>query len=60
MTPLFSVIIPNWNGAKFLPTCLDALARQTYPHLEIIIADNASSDGSQELIQSRYPAVQLL
>jgi GT2 family glycosyltransferase len=60
VTALFSVIIPNWNGAKFLPTCLDALARQTHPRVEVIVADNASSDGSQGLIRSRYPGVQLI
>jgi GT2 family glycosyltransferase len=47
---LLSVVIPNWNGARFLPACLDALAAQTYPHLEVIVADNASTDGSQALI----------
>ncbi len=57
---LLSVIIPNWNGAQFLPTCLDALERQTYPNIEIIIADNDSHDGSQTLIQTRYPRVQLV
>ncbi|MFN8526985.1 MAG: glycosyltransferase family 2 protein [Anaerolineae bacterium] len=57
---LLSVVIPNWNGAKFLPTCLDALERQTYPNLQIIIADNDSHDGSQELIRTRYPRVQLV
>lgn len=58
--PLLSIIIPNWNGARFLPTCLDALAKQTYPNLEIIIVDNASHDGSQELIKTRYPHVTLV
>lgn len=57
---LFSVIIPNWNGAKFLPTCLDALGRQTYPNIEVIVADNASTDGSQALLQSQYPQVKLV
>ncbi len=56
----FSIVIPNWNGAKFLPTCLDSLARQTYPHLEIIIVDNASHDGSQALIKKQFPSVLLL
>jgi len=60
MSSLFSVIIPNWNGAKFLPTCLDALAKQTYPHIEVIVADNASQDGSQGLIQKQYPTVKLI
>lgn len=57
---LFSVIIPNWNGKRFLQPCLDALRNQTHPALEIIIADNASSDGSQELIRTEYPEVRLI
>lgn len=57
---LFSVIIPNWNGRRFLATCLDALARQTYPAIETIIVDNASTDGSQEFIQTAYPWVKLI
>ena len=44
--PLVSVVIPNWNGAHHLPTCLDALRAQTYPRVEVIVADNASTDGS--------------
>lgn len=59
-TPLVSVVIPNWNGAHHLPTCLDALRAQTYPHLEIIVADNASSDGSRALLAERYPEVRLV
>lgn len=57
---LISVIIPNWNGGKFLPTCLDALARQTHPQVEVIVADNASHDGSQALIREQYPVVKLV
>src|SRR5689334_8111077 len=57
---VLSIIIPNWNGAKFLPTCLDALSRQTHSNLEIIVVDNASGDGSQDLIKTRYPQVILL
>jgi len=58
--PLFSVIIPNWNGLKFLEVCLNALRAQTYPHIEVIIADNASTDGSQEFIRNHYPEVILI
>jgi GT2 family glycosyltransferase len=57
---LFSVIVPNWNGARHLPTCLEALRAQTYPRLEVIIADNASTDGSQELIARDFPEVRLI
>jgi GT2 family glycosyltransferase len=56
----FSVIIPNWNGGKFLPVCLEALARQTYPALEVIVVDNDSVDGSQELLRTRYAWVRLV
>lgn len=58
--PLVSIIIPNWNGARHLPTCLEALRRQTYGHFEIIVADNASTDGSQELLRQAYPEVHLI
>jgi GT2 family glycosyltransferase len=58
--PLLSVIIPNWNGARHLPTCLNSLRRQTYPHLEVIVVDNASTDESPALVQRDYPEVQLI
>lgn len=57
---LLSVVIPNWNGAHFLPTCLDALTKQTYAAIEVIIVDNASSDGSQEVVERDYPDVRLI
>lgn len=58
--PLVSVVIPNWNGANFLSTCLDSLRRQTHPRVEVIVADNGSMDGSQALIETQYPEVRLL
>jgi GT2 family glycosyltransferase len=58
--PLFSVVIPNWNGAHFLPVCLEALQKQTYPAIEVIVVDNASSDGSQDLLRTHYPWVTLI
>ena len=58
--PLASVIIPNWNGIQHLPVCLDALRAQTYRHVEVILVDNASTDGSRQLVAERYPEVGLL
>jgi len=58
--PLLSVIIPNWNGARHLPACLDSLRRQTYPLVEVIVVDNASTDESVTLIQRDYPEVVLV
>jgi GT2 family glycosyltransferase len=57
---LVSVIIPNWNGASHLPTCLESLRRQTYPRVEIVIADNGSTDGSLELLAHDYPEAHTL
>jgi GT2 family glycosyltransferase len=58
--PLLSVIIPTWNGAHHLPTCLGALRRQTYPAVEIIVVDNASTDDTLALLADDYPEVKVL
>ncbi|MBL8131672.1 MAG: glycosyltransferase [Anaerolineae bacterium] len=57
---LLSVVIPNWNGLKFLETCLNALAAQTHSSIETILVDNASDDGSLAYIRERYPWVRLI
>lgn len=48
---LTSVIIVNWNGAKFLKKCVDSVLNQSYRNIEILIIDNASDDNSLEVIQ---------
>src|SRR5205807_1406959 len=45
-----AVIVPNWNGRRWLGQCLRALSEQTSPPAELIIVDNGSSDGSLELV----------
>jgi len=60
MSPLLSVLIVNHNGRRFLPDCLDALrSRVSCPH-EVIVVDNASTDGSAEWLASACPWVRLL
>lgn len=54
--PRVSVIIVNWNGDLFLERCLTALMAQTVKPHEIILVDNASSDGSVEIVR-RFPDV---
>ena len=54
-TPLISLIIPAYNVADYLPQCLDSAVGQTYPHLEIIVIDDGSMDGTTEIID-RYAA----
>lgn len=58
--PFFSVIIPNYNGQRFLATLLDALRRQTFRDFEVILADDASSDDSVAFVEQHYSEVRLL
>lgn len=58
--PFMSVIIPNYNGQRFLPTVLDALARQTFGDFETIVIDDASTDDSVALVERDYPHVRLI
>jgi GT2 family glycosyltransferase len=44
--PMVSVIVVNWNGARFLEDCLRSLERQSWRNREFIIVDNGSTDGS--------------
>ena len=56
---MVTVIIINWNGDKFLERCLTALLAQTTKPHEIILLDNASTDGSLE-IACRFPSVRVI
>jgi GT2 family glycosyltransferase len=57
-----SVIIPNYNGKRFLVTCLDALRGQTYSseRTEIIMVDDASTDDSVQFVRERYPEIKVV
>jgi GT2 family glycosyltransferase len=59
-TPLLSIIIPHYNGVHHLITCFNALRAQTYSHLEIILADNGSTDDSVALTRRDFPEVKIL
>lgn len=50
--PLVSVIVPNYNHAPFLVERLETILSQKYPELELIILDDASTDGSHEILES--------
>jgi GT2 family glycosyltransferase len=56
-----TLVIVNWNGAHLLPACLDAVAKlQTSFDFVTWVVDNASSDGSAELLRTRYPEVRVI
>ena len=53
MTATTTVIIPNYNGMKFLEPCLKALQAQTYQNFKILVVDNGSTDGSAQWLEER-------
>lgn len=56
-----SIIIVNWNTRDILRDCLESVYQQTDPNgLEVIVVDNASSDGSQEMVRQDFPQVRLI
>jgi GT2 family glycosyltransferase len=59
---LTSILIVNYNGSAHLTACLDAIQNQTCTRhaFEVVVVDNASTDGSVGLIRSRFPWVRLI
>jgi GT2 family glycosyltransferase len=57
---MFSVVIPTYNGLRFLPTCLNALRQQTFRDFEIIVVDDASTDESCAVLARDYPEVRVI
>ena len=60
--PFASIIIPTYNGKALLATCLAALRGQTYPadRFEVIVVDDASSDGTVEYLAAAFPEVRVV
>jgi glycosyltransferase involved in cell wall biosynthesis len=60
--PSLSVVVPNYNHAKYLPNCLAAIANQSVPAKEIIVVDDASTDNSVAVLETlarQYPTLRL-
>jgi GT2 family glycosyltransferase len=55
-----SVVIPLWNGLRWLPGCLGSLASQTLPSERIIVVDNGSTDGSAAFLSREHPEVEVV
>lgn len=58
--PLVSAVITAFNSERFLRECLDGVLAQDYPELEVIVADNASKDGTREIVRSYGSRIRLL
>jgi GT2 family glycosyltransferase len=55
--PRVLIVIVNWNGKDVLQECLASIRKLTYPRdsYHVLVIDNASSDGSQQLVSQQYP-----
>jgi GT2 family glycosyltransferase len=58
--PRVVILVINWNGKLNTLECVDSLTRMTYPNYEIIIVDNASTDGSREFLIHNLPGVNFI
>lgn len=58
--PEVSVIVVNWNTREMLRGCLASIAAQTQAPHEVIVVDNASSDGSAAMVAADFPQVRLI
>ncbi|HEV8430617.1 MAG TPA: glycosyltransferase [Pyrinomonadaceae bacterium] len=48
-----TVIIPTFNRLQWIAVCLDSIKRQTYPHIETLVIDDGSTDGTVEWLKSQ-------
>ncbi len=52
--PLVSVIVPAYQQRQWVAEALDSVFAQTYPHIEVIVVDDGSDDGTADLVRQRY------
>lgn len=50
--PLVSVCVPVYNGEKYVVETIESIRSQTYPNIEIVVQDNASTDNTWSIVQS--------
>src|SRR3989454_9520299 len=53
------VVVLNWNGRDSIRPCLESVLHQTYPPYRGVVIDNASTDGSRDVIRDEFPNVTL-
>lgn len=51
--PLITVVMPNYNGHRFVEQAIDSVLNQTYPNFELLVVDDCSKDDSLSLIQHK-------
>ena len=58
--PGVSLIVVNWNGRAYLEGCLTSLLALDYPDFSVVVVDNASTDGSADVVRYAFPQVGLI
>lgn len=53
--PLVSIVVVTFNGERYIKSCLNSVFGQSYPHLEILVIDNASTDGTLAHLKALPP-----
>lgn len=51
LSPLVSVCVPTYNYARFLPDCIESVLRQTLSNWEMVITDDCSTDGTEDIVR---------
>lgn len=54
-----TVVIPNYNGMKWMEICLQSLDRQKFKGFKVMIVDNGSTDGSIEMVEQKFPHMEV-
>ena len=54
------VVVLNWNGRDSIRPCLRAVLHQTYAAYRVVVVDNASTDGSRDIVRDEFPEVTLV
>lgn len=57
--PRLSIVIPHLQGAGILRDCLNSIFQSTFRSFEVIVVDNASTDGSRKMVTREFPQVKL-
>jgi teichuronic acid biosynthesis glycosyltransferase TuaG len=60
MTPFVSVIVPCYNQARFVPDAVESILSQTYPHIEIIVVDDGSTDDPQAALAAYSHSIRII
>jgi GT2 family glycosyltransferase len=60
VAPRITVVVPNWNGERFLEFCLSSLRKQSFSDFETILVDNGSTDSSIGLVEQGFPEVRVI